>query len=345
MKHGFTLLEVVIVLLIGSMMFFGLYSLFFQVTRAVRSISRVIELDFPLIPFYNQLERDINGMFSPISTIKAYLQEEALKLKEKKDKKSEKVEKNEKEEQKLKESKLDSNLEEKETKITDVFYIKSDPKQFVFSFITTGGLQKLESDGTLTAQPYVRRVAYILQKNEQGISNIIYKYQSEDLDLKKIILNDFLPSYIIASNIKNLSVTLTVFEKESEELKEEKELNSDASEKTMQTKEVVKDRKPVVLTEWNEKEVFEKYKALIPAYVTIEGNFVDLNSKIEYPFIFEFKVPAYNTYEKRELEKTAQEQVQATEEKSKIILSKLNNFLNEKFKPKNNKIILSRATR
>lgn len=292
-KLGFTLIEIVTVILISSIISLSLYQMLKQSSKTVAAVVRIIDTDLPIMPFYNQLELDITGMFAPESSIESYVQ----KLK--------KVEENSKENNETKEestnsvktdidqkNKKDVNIkpvpevkEENKEFIKNIFYIKTNPG-FIFSFITTAGIQTLEFDGSLKPTTFVRRVAYTLETDEKipNTFKIIYKCDSSSslLNIENIQSPNFTPSYELISGIKDLKIRFTVFEFKQKE-DDENQGN--------------KDQKNVKLTEWQEEDIFQKYQTLIPAYILFKGTLVEPNG-VEHPFEFEFKVPAYSPYRK-----------------------------------------------
>lgn len=292
MKSGFTLIEFVIAFLIASMIAIGLYQLLAQTRRGVNNILRVIEIDQPLAAFYNQLERDIIGMFAPASTKKFY-----VGLKQKKPATQAKPAETPAKPAANQNGKPAPQIppkpaftpaptpaaspkpgEEKEKKIENSFYIESMQEgQIRWSFITTAAVQTLDKDGNINPVPYMRRVAYILQKDPDrpGTLKLVYRYSTQDLELDGIMKPTFEPSYVLMDGIKNLTVEFTVFEKQTEKGADSKESKS------------------VLLTKWNEKEIFEKYETLLPAYITFKGSHTDALGIAEYPFQFDFKILTY----------------------------------------------------
>lgn len=153
------------------------------------------------------------------------------------------------------------------------------------SFLTTGAITVIDREGKEVTQPYVRRVAYILERDPQNpaVLHIMYRYSADATDLKSIRAPKFPHSYELATGIKSFSLDFTVFEKvepKGEKKGEEKEQKP----------------QPSSLKEWKEPEIWDKYKSLVPAYVTIRGIQTDPTGKTDSPFEFMFKVYAYDQY-------------------------------------------------
>jgi hypothetical protein len=162
-----------------------------------------------------------------------------------------------------------------------------------WSFISTGALQTIDREGKLSIAPYVRRVAYILEKDPQNpdIMRLMYRYETEKTDLKTLQSATFMPSYELTGNIKSFSIEFIVFEVPPEKKPGKK---GEAPPKEAPQPEVKKNSSTV--KEWKEEDIWDKYKTLIPAYVHIRGSHVDQARRGEYPFEFIFKVIAYEQY-------------------------------------------------
>ena len=87
MKQGYTVVEVVLAIFLASLISLSLFQLLKQVRRGVKRIVNIIEVDTPLMSFYNQVEKDVTGMFAPFSSMQAYAQKDKAASKEKERKK------------------------------------------------------------------------------------------------------------------------------------------------------------------------------------------------------------------------------------------------------------------
>ncbi len=271
MKNGFTVIEVVLAIALASLVSLSLFQLLRTAGRGVKNINKTIDVDAPLSGFYNQVEKDVTGMFAPFSSVQKFAKKdfEAKKEKEspfKKDKKEEKPE-----------AKPELDMEA----IENVFELDAQGDRLYWSFITTGGLQVLDSDGNIAPIPFVRRVAYLLEPDPQNpeVKRLMYRFSGTNLDSGAMKSSSFSPSYELISGIKQLSIELTLMEvvgkpKEGEE------------------KPPVR---TVSLKEWNVDDIWGKYKTLIPAYVKLSGIRVDMFGA-EYPFEVVCKVYAYSPY-------------------------------------------------
>jgi len=276
MKHGFTIIELMIALLISSLVGMSLYKMFFQTSRAVKEMVQIIHADEPIYPIYSQLQNDITGMFAPRATVNFY-------LKSLPDPDTKKNNSEEKKEPPKPAEKSDQEKKKEENIIKNIFFIETKETGYLFlSFITTGGISQLESNGSLSPSAFVRRVAYVIQADpaRAGTMKLLYKYSNNDLAIDAIKKPGYYPSYTILDGIKDFAIEFTIFEPQSSENKDQ-----------------AKGSAKVVLKEWKEDEIFKKYKALIPAYITIKGNYVDDAGKVLHPFEFDFRVYSYSNYE------------------------------------------------
>lgn len=286
MKSGFSLLETIIVLFVSAMLSLTVYRIFYQSSSTVNKIVKIIDLDDPIIPFYNQLELDVTGMFALNETTNFY----ADKLKEQEKPKSKAPETPPANNPQNINKKPDDKEKKPEIKvILNNFFIKVESNSLFLSFITTSGIQMLDYTGTLRPDPLIRRVAYILRPDEKnpGSFKLLYRMAIDNLDLNHIQSDSFEPTYEIISKIKNLKVEVTVFE-----IKEKKAGQEDSDNK--------EESKSIDLADWTEEEVFKKYKTLIPAYISFKGSYYESN--VEYPFEYDFKIPAYRPYVLKKLQ-------------------------------------------
>jgi hypothetical protein len=287
MKQGFTVIEVVLALFLASLISLSLFQLLKQVRRGVTRISHVIEVDTPLIGFYNQVEKDVTGMFAPFGSIEVYVQKD-------------KAASREKEQTKMPVVKLLGDKDGPLSKpIEHVFELDVAHETFFWSFITTGGIQVLDASGEISPVPFVRRVAYVLEPDPEhrGHYTLWYRFSGTQLEVSAFRDKNFKPSYELISGIKQFTIELSLLEVAEKESK--------PTEKTQEGTEAKKSTQTVVpshtitVKEWRSDEIWTKYKTLIPAYVKLSGIRVD-QAGAEYPFVIVNKVYAYSPYVEKE---------------------------------------------
>jgi hypothetical protein len=281
-KQGFSIIELVLAILMAAVISLSLFQLLTSTRKSVKRITDVIEVDLPFMAFYSQLERDILGMFAPRSSVALFaekLEKEAKEAKGGKGKKEEEgQEKKGKEEQKPRGG---------PKVISPVFSLGGKGDSFFLSFITTGAIVVLDKDGKLVPAPSTRRVAFVIEKDpqRQGVLRLMYRFSTTELSADALKKPNFSPSYELISGIKQLEIECTLIEFVGEEKEKKKAAPQEDKKGGGMT----------VIKEWNESEIFQKYKSLIPAYVRLRGSLADLSGR-EYPFDFLFKIPAYNPY-------------------------------------------------
>lgn len=285
MSKGFTVMEVVLAVFLASFVSLSLFQLLRVAGRGVRGINKTIEVDMPLSGFYDQVEKDVTGMFAPFSSIQKF----AKKDFEAKKQKGFPFKQDEKE--KPPEIKLDMQP------IENVFELDVKGDQFYWSFITTGGLQVLEADGSITPTPFVRRVAYVLEPDPQRpeVQRLMYRFSGAKLDAP-LKSSSFSPSYELISGIKTLAIELTLMQVEQKEAPKEDQEEGETKEAKPEAKATTR---TVSLKEWKVDEIWDKYKTLIPAYVKLSGIRVDIFGA-EYPFEVVCEVYAYSPYVEKE---------------------------------------------
>lgn len=289
MKKGFTIIEVVLAIFLATLISLSLFQLLNQARKAVRRITNVIEVDLPLISFYNQVQKDVTGMFTPASTLEFFIDKDAKAVKEKEQEKFSNFSR--------KKDEAPVTLVSKP--IEQIFELEVKPEQFFWSFITTGGIQQLDSDGVAAPVPLVRRVAYLLENDPQrpGLYRLMYRFSGTQLEIEPFKAAGFSPSYELIHGIRQLSIELTIYEVASEP--ESEQPQQEGRQKKEQPKPPVKTTKNVSLKEWKSDEIWATYKTLLPAYVKLSGIRVDSMGR-EYPFEMLYKVYAYNPYVKKE---------------------------------------------
>ncbi|MBA3752206.1 prepilin-type N-terminal cleavage/methylation domain-containing protein [Candidatus Dependentiae bacterium] len=287
MKKGFSLAELMVAILLASLISLSLFQLLNQTRKVVRRIVNVIEVDEPYVAFYTHIEKDVIGMFSPYSSIQAYAE---------KDKKEEQLKKAAT--GKTADQKPPENSPEKGSEtiaIEPVMVFDAQKENVYWSFITTGGLHMLDAKGARVPSPFVRRVAYLLERDPQrpSLYRLMYRFSTEKLQGQELQGASFTPSYELLSGIKQVQYEFTLIE-----IVEKKAGPAGATQQALP----VADKHPVttaVLKEWKESDIWKKYKALIPAYVKISGVVTDATGS-DHDFEFLIKVPAYAPYKPRE---------------------------------------------
>lgn len=255
---GMSIIEISIALTISSFLMLALYQSFNTAEKNSQSISATMNAENAFAIAYNQLDKDFSALFIP---------ERVFNELQKKEPKEE--EKNKKEPFKdiftpiLKEKDLES-----------------------ITFLSTHSLPLFNSKS-----PYAVRIAYKLIKQDNNEWYALVRQESTKLDLlPEQFKEKNIPAYQLIQNIKSLSITFTVIEKEK---KESSSKDSDSTQTSM-NKTAAEPKKYVVLTTWPQSKDVKKPDYLIPAFITLKGIFVDEITRHEYDFEWIFPVPVYD---------------------------------------------------
>ncbi len=289
MRKGFTVIEVVLALFFASLISLSLFQLLNQVRRGVKRIVNVIEVDAPLMSFYNQVEKDVTGMFAPFSSIEVYSQKDKAASKEQ-------------DRKKVPFAPQKDEAGRTSKPIENVFELDVATQTFFWSFITTGGIQVLDASGNVTPVPFVRRVAYVLEQDpdRQGQFRLLYRFSGTQLELSAFKDSNFKPTYELISGIKSFNIELSLLEvAEKEAKKSEPSKGKEQEDDGKKAGQTVVASHTITVKEWRRDEIWSKYKTLIPAYVKVSGVRADLTG-IEYPFVIVNKVYAYSPYVEKE---------------------------------------------
>lgn len=304
-RQGFSLIELIVAVMIAGMMAMSLFQLITQTRKVASRIVNVIEVDQHFMGFYNQLQKDVMGMFAPASSIQALRDKDEKAQKEKAQQQRQGPDERkpnatgDKREQKPEQP--GGSLPTNRKPVEGVFVLDAHQDRFFWSFITTGGLAFLESDGKPQLLPHSRRVAYVLEKDPQrpGTYRLMYRINNAKLDLADIKAAHYYPSFELMSGITKFEIELTVFEVEKKDAQKDAAVQKKGSEEIAGKSKPAPKPQPAVVKEWNEAEIWEKYKTLVPAFVSIRGAVADRTGR-EYPFECLMKVTAYNPYVAKE---------------------------------------------
>lgn len=290
-KKGFTLIELIIALFLGSLISVSAYQMLSRIQKSARDITGTIENDLPIPTFYNQVERDLLGIVIPPvykkkeSQTKTEISEIIGTLEKALEKRRGK-------------SVVEKKTEFEKIDMKDLFVSESGDNKFFMSFITTGGIKLIPSGGKDKIEPLIKRISYSLESDptRENQFRIVYQ-QSENLDLSAVQSQDTVNKYEIISNIKSVKPTYWVYENPSK--KENEKEDAKSSDKP----------KLVKLDSWDPKEIEKKYNTQVPAFIDLELELFDYNEpEIAYKLNFEYNIPVYFAQSKKST-KTEQEDI------------------------------------
>lgn len=260
MKPGISLLELIIALLISSLLLNALYVSFIQTIRSISVADDYSMLDTTAAIFYNQLQKDLEGIFILDQADAKITPIDSQEKKEKSDKATQ--EKQEKE--KAATTKQEKKPEEKPFASTN-----KDKHLEQLTFISNNPLRIYEYAANTQIKPKAVRVTYKLEQEKNTKRFVLFR-QEEMLGTKKDEKKkEQAEGYVITSHIKTLECEYTQVVLDKDGIPVEK---------------VIKEWKP---------DVIAKEQALtLPKLIKISVTFVD-NEERERSYIFYFTIPIF----------------------------------------------------
>ncbi len=293
MKKGFTLLEVMIAIIVGSLVMGVLVQSLWQLSKSIKQVSRVSSVDMRVSVFQNLLEKELASAFAP----------KLIPLKDdESEEKDDEKEKKEIDEHDEKDEESESTNKEKEQPLKKIFYTEHEGDNItLLTFITTSPL-----DVYNMSKPRVARIMYkmVPDKNNPELFELHRQESSSITDIKKFDseATEGVKGFVVIDGIKSLKTTFLALpvkesKKESaspyvkkEDEKEKKEVQGTDEEK----------EEFVTVERWNVEDQKEqedngddegKKLPLIPNFIKMALVLFDLDQQ-EYTFEFTF-APMY----------------------------------------------------
>ncbi|HBY05421.1 MAG: hypothetical protein UV38_C0003G0099 [candidate division TM6 bacterium GW2011_GWE2_42_60] len=292
---GISFVEITLGLFISSMLSVFLFQFFGQITKTSKTIGASLEYVTTIPTVFDQLERDITGIYVPEILYEPMKKREAPQTIDAQGKK-------------IKQSPAPEAIEEKEApEVRPIaFFCESKNNQFMLlSFITTNHLPRFKQ-----RDPERILVVYrLIPDKEYPDSFALVRQQTTDIlmPLKKFEENAVV-EYTLLRRIKRFKVTLVTPEKEKKPVKAQNQGQPVIAEEG----KLAKMEKPKITSEfsWTPDEAKKKMGVLIPSYIGIEGAYADSSGKQMREFKFVFKLYTFAHHADRmqkEREKKQQE--------------------------------------
>lgn len=251
MKHGFTLIEVLIATAIASLLTVSLFFSFNQINDSVRKASDTIDMLDAALLVDQLLLKDVSGAFIPVQAIPPKETKKKPDAGKKPDDKTDK--------DKKAPDKGDAATDEQKSKVPllkDPFMSKNAAEQMmnIFTFITANPMRVYWGEKTGEPKPACVRVVYSLQEKKDRVKKEpryqLYRQEGTKLDLALYTKTESeFERYLIADNIVSCKLKFIVADEEQEEEKEE---NAGAKKQPAKDAEK-KDTKPKIeIKEFNE---------------------------------------------------------------------------------------------
>jgi len=290
MKHGFTLIEVLVAATLASLLSIALFLSWGQIQRAAVSADNTMSIGDRLMVLQRQFEQDFMGTCVPISRpyTKPTSEEETAKPAEKPS-----ANLNEKTEQK-----------EKPKPVERVFYASTQANDLLdtVTFLTNNPMQVYWSERAGGARPRIARVQYTLKKDaikgEKNVSYTLSRQEANTLDPDRFSkdADNKIRSYDLITGIKELKLTYwqeVQVEKEGEKPKEaEKPKEGEKPKEEKPASKIVKDIKKVAVWDLSkEKPPKNTFIRPIPIMIKVEVSLWDLQKKKARSFTFMIPIP------------------------------------------------------
>lgn len=286
-KPGFTLIELLIATLIAAILGTLLFAAFYQINRYVPVIDNKTSIIEKASLVNAQLEKDLAGVIAPNEF---YVRQPKSKEPAKKEAEAKKDSEAKKKQAAEKEESAEADQKKKKP-LEKLFYsVNKNGMLDQLSFITTSALQVYWGDKAGSAKPRMVRVLYKLKeepsKSKEGKkSYALVRKESSNLEFDEMSKSG--NEYVIADNIKSLTVDFTALLQQSE--KKEGEQKSAKKEKEIeQTDEWGKTQK-----EETESTKQEKKLPLVPQIASFDISFWDAQKKRSTPFVFTIPIPSH----------------------------------------------------
>ena len=299
MKSGFSLIEILIALTVGSILSTLVYRSLDQINRTIRSIDVTTQTQSARTFFADRLAIDLNGAFAPrkaFSEIKkekpetptqAPTQEPTQQIKNVPDTKP-------------------GNKKETAFQLDDVFVVKdfSAGKQkaasskATFTFITSNPLLAYGETAPRTA-----RVSYALQKQEppqdldqedkQKINLLkLIRYESPELDYKKFkskLEKQDIRGYEVLSNIEEIEITLGAHAEEKRGDNKKEEVGAKKPEQKNEAQKTAYEWSP----SWDSQSRRAEEKNMLPEFVNLKATICGPHCKKKVTFVMRIPLFAY----------------------------------------------------
>jgi hypothetical protein len=298
MKHGFMLIELIIVTLIASMIGTLLLTALSQGARFQKTVDVMVDMSLRIGIFSNQFEKDFTGAFIPMQ---ARLKEEKEEADETETKKEGAATKNEKSVDATPEKEVAKKPAEKP--LEKIFYGTTKENHLdTLTFVTNNPLTVFVGKDVGVVKPKIVRVQYTLKReNEKDKESpfVLMRQESNELDLAKYTN---VRAYELLSGIKECIITyIARIEKEDEKEKQA----AATTTKGAPEKQTAKQEKPKIqyeyklLKEWQsepkDKTQAEKKEETnfprIPYMIEIKMTLWDIQRTKTEDFVFTYQLP------------------------------------------------------
>lgn len=220
MKHGFTLIEILIATAVASILATALFYSYGQINKVFVSTKNYIDRYETIVLLQHQLSKDIAGAFIPAQAVSPHKKK---KQPEGPAKKEEAGKQQASAQEPAKQTPAGSGEQEKKIPLLkDPFICKNRDKNMqLLSFITNNATRIFVGKKTGEPKPSTARVVYSLEPDENSSRDIsryiLYRQEGSELNLSHYTKSETaIERYPLAHNIKSCTVTFEVVVEQEE---------------------------------------------------------------------------------------------------------------------------------
>ncbi|MEX0940270.1 MAG: hypothetical protein WDZ41_02840 [Candidatus Babeliales bacterium] len=265
MKPGYTIIELILVLLLGSLLLSVLFTSFFQINRTSVVAEDIMDLNTRISILNNQLEKDFTGIFVPLQAIEELKKEPEKKV--------------DQEKKKAGLQKKEVATKEKPKPLKDVFVSTNQAGNLAeLTFITTNPIRVYEHAENAIINPRIVRVVYRLEADpeKKGSFNLTRQEGGElEFSAYKPTAPKKIKKYKLIDNIKEFKIIFKVPKKSDEKAKQE-----------TVTFETLSEWKPTI-------DKPDQKKPKIPNFIQCTVTFWDNQFEESRTFEFMYQVPCF----------------------------------------------------
>lgn len=260
MKPGYTLIELVIVVLFLSIIVSTVLGGYFFITRVMVVVDRAVSVDMRLALLRSQLEREVSGIFIPLQAIQGPIQKVQV------------------DDQKITASAA-ATKEQAKPIVSDVVYSKNKGDMLAeLSFVTSNPIAAYSgADNAGGVQARIVRVTYrvVQQDKEQRYS--LLRSETTTLsreEIKKLLQQKKIREYEFIGNIKHISLEFMVPNVQTQDKQAEKD-------------------KPIVSKEWPMEQKKDEQKLLLAQRINVRVVLWDDRQQQEVAATIPLLVPTF----------------------------------------------------
>ncbi len=216
-RSGFTLIEMMIVLMLSAIIIGIMLSSYGQLQKATRRFDSRVDLESSILAIASLFERDVSGACIPLQSYQAEKEKRAEESRKKQDQNSATQSSQQKGGAKPSPNNAPKQGDEKESQqktpeVKAIFYAEKGEKDItnLFTCITNNPLDIYWSEGAGRAKPKIARVVFRLKKNERAAQApySLWRQEGPDFDYPSYTKSDSqYRQYLVSDMISKFALT------------------------------------------------------------------------------------------------------------------------------------------